>query len=379
MTDAVIYADHAATTPCDPAVVDCVARILAGGPTNASGRQHRFGRRALGHLDAARQQVADLIGADDPRQIMFTSGATEACNLAIIGCMQRLMSERPRLVIGATEHPAVTATAAACGRAGADVVTISVDSQGHFDETVLAGLINRRAGLVCCMLANNETGVIHPIGDIATYAHQCGVLLLVDATQALGILPVDVAELGADIIVGSGHKIYGPQGTGFLWLRRGLAIEPLIHGGGQERGLRSGTEPVAALAGLGLAAEIAAGRRMDDHMHLRSLTAQLEDGLGQQIPDLVIHGGEVPRRPGISFFGVPGLSRGLLAQLGPVAASGGSSCASAKGKASAVLQAMGVSEADAANAIRISLGRASTAADVERIIAQVVRGVDRLR
>ncbi|MBA2482622.1 MAG: cysteine desulfurase [Planctomycetes bacterium] len=372
-----IYADYNATTPCLPEVVAVVSAWLAR-PGNPSARNHLPGREALGALDAARAEVAALIGAR-PEEIIFTSGATEACNLAILGVAERLLTSKPGFVALASEHHAVLAPHQRLGAAAAEVRLVPIDSQGLAVLEALDAAVDTRTALVSSMLVNNETGVIQDVPTIARLAHARGALVLCDATQATARMRVDVAALGADFVALSAHKAYGPPGVGALWVRRGLAIEPQIHGGGQERGLRSGTHNLPGIIGFGVAARIARSAMDARIAHLTVLTARLEAGIRAQIPDVVVQGDRAPRAPGTSMFTIPGLPRGWLAQLSDVAASGGSSCASASGLPSHVLAAMGVAASDAGNSVRISLGAPSTAADVDAIIAALTAGAQRLR
>jgi cysteine desulfurase len=371
-----IYADYNATAPCLPEVVEAVRATLAA-QANPSSRHHAPGRAAAAALDLARSRVAALLGAE-PDQVLFTSGATEACNLAILGVAERLLASRPRFTLGATEHPAVIEPHQRLRAAGAEVIELPVDRDGRLRPDALAP-IDQRTALVSLMLVNNETGVIQDVAAAARVAHERGSLLLCDATQALGKLPVAVAALGADLVACSAHKLYGPQGAGALWVRRGLSLEPRVYGGGQERGMRSGTHNLPGLVGFGVAAEHAVRELEARAARLAALTRRLELALRAGLPGVVIQGAGAPRAPGTTFLTVPGLPRGLLAQLTAVAASGGSSCASGTGKASHVLRAMGVPEADAGNSVRISLGQPTTEDEVDAIAADLIAGARRLR
>jgi cysteine desulfurase len=372
-----IYADYNATTPCLPEVVEAMRAALAE-PGNPSSRHHAPGRRAAAALDQARGSVAALIGAE-PEQIVFTSGATEACNLAILGVAERLLAQRRRFVFSATEHPAVLEPHRRLRAAKAEVVKVGVDHQGRLDLGALEFAIDESTALVSVMLVNNETGVIHDVADASDAAHAVGALLLCDATQAAGRLPIDVTTLKADFVALSAHKLYGPQGVGALWIRRGLSLEPQILGGGQERGIRSGTHNLPGIVGFGVAAELARRDLAARRAHLGTLTSRLEAALKSALPGLVIQGAATLRAAGTSFVTLPGLPRGWLAQLAEVAASSGSSCASGTGEPSHVLQEMGMSDADAANSVRISLGVPTTAADVDAIAAALIAGAKRLR
>ena len=372
-----VYADHNATTPCLPAAADLARRIMAEDFGNPSSRHSPGGRAARAHLDQARQRVAAAVGARED-EITFTSGATEACNAAIFGVVQRLLGRRPVLLAPATEHPAVLEPLRRCAEAGADLAELPVDTQGRLDPATLAERLNDAVGLVCVMLANNESGVLQDIPPLAAAAHDAGALFLCDTTQALGKTPVDVSRLGADFATFSAHKCYGPKGVGALWKRRGLAIDPLLFGGGQEAALRPGTENVAGIAAFGLAVELTTSRA-DLGQRLAARTARLETALLDRLPGIVIHGREADRVPGTTFVTLPGLPRGWLAQLSDITVSSGSSCASAHGEPSHVLRAMGVAEPDAANAVRISFGAGTTEAEVDHVARRLVEGANRLQ
>ena len=373
----VIYADYNATTPCLPAVIEAV-RLQLAVAGNPSSRSHAAGRQAADVLAKARSQVAELL-CSEPERIIFTSGATEACNLAIFGVAERLLGSRRRFVHIATEHPAVLEPHRRLREAGCDVVSVPVDTQGRVQLEALAQAVDGSTALVSAMAVNNETGVISDIPAIARLSHAQGALVLCDATQALGRLSLTSETWGPDFIACSAHKLYGPPGVGALWIRRGLSLEAQLLGGGQERGLRSGSHNLPGIVGFGVAASAAGRAAAQRHAHLTALTSELETTLRAAMPQLVIHGGQAVRVPGTSFISCPGLPRGWLAQLTDVAASGGSSCSSGTGKPSQVLLAMGVAHADAANAIRISLGVPSTSAEVMIIAQSLIDGARRLQ
>lgn len=375
MSTAVIYADFCATTPCLPEAVAAVSNALGAHLGNPSARQHGPGRAAQGIIDQARSQVADLLHVAAP-EIIFTAGATEACNLAIFGVMASLLATRPRICALAVEHAAIRAPLAHLHELGADIVWLPVLPDGSVDLAAARLMIDERTALVCAMLVNNETGVIHDVAALAEIAHASGALLLCDATQAPGRIAVDLPALGADLAAISAHKLYGPPGVGALWIRRGLALAPLLHGGGHERGLRPGTPNAPGIAGFGLAADMALKRVAARHAHLTHLTTVLEARLRQALPHLVIHGAH--RAPGISSLTLPGLRHGWLAQIPDVAASAGSACASGTGDPSHVLTALGVSATDARNTIRISLGEPTTITEIEHIADSLIRGAQRL-
>lgn len=377
MTLAPVWADHAATSPPRPEVIEAVTRTLAEAWGNPSSHHQPQGRRAQVVLDEARAQVSALIGARRPEEILFCSSATEAINLAIKGVVARLLHRRPRLISISTEHAAVREALAACARAGAELVELPVDAAGRVDPAQLAAAVDDRCALICAMLVNNESGLIHPVTEFAAIAHAHGALLLCDATQAPLRLPVDAQVLGCDLLTLSAHKLGGPPGAGALWLRSGLALEPLLHGGGQERGLRSGTEALPAIAGFGAAAAATLAEGPALHARLASLTAQLEDELRSALPGLRIHAAEASRAPGISLLTLPGLPRGWLAQMGAIAVSGGSACAGNRG--SAVLRALGAPEDEALNALRISFGWNSSSAESTAAVQATGDGARRLQ
>lgn len=371
----VIYADYCATTPCLATAAAAVSEALAAHLGNPSARHHTPGRAAQGVVDHARQQVAELLGVA-AAEIIFTSGATEACNLAIMGVMASLLATRPRICALAVEHPAILAPLAHLRQLGAEIILLPVHRDGQVDLQAAGEAIDERTALVCAMLVNNETGVIHDVAALAALAHAQGALVLCDATQAPARMAVNLPALGADVAALSAHKLYGPPGVGALWLRRGLSLAPLLFGGGQERGLRPGTLNVPGIAGFGVAAAAAREHLTARQAQLTRHTARLEQQLLAALPGLIIHGRQ--RAPGISSLTLPGLRPSWLAQLTTVAASAGSACSSGTGEASHVLTALGVAPADARNSLRISLGEPTTDDDVEQLIAALIRGAQRL-
>lgn len=373
-----IYADYNATTPCLPDAARLMTRMLCEDFGNPSNRASLFGRTARGAIDLAREQMARAAGAF-PDEVIFTSGATEACNMAIFGVMERLMRERPRILTSAIEHPAVCMPAEACASAGAEWIEIPVDGRGRLDLEALTEALASPTALVCVMAANNETGVRQNIAEVVKRAHAAGALVFCDMTQLLGKVPFSVHTEQVDFACFSAHKCYGPKGIGALYKRRGLALSPLLRGGGQENGLRSGTENVPAIAGFGLAADLAAREVNVRRAHLQKLSTQLESEVRRRIPGVVIQSAEAERIPGTSMFSCPGLRGKWLAQLSGIVASSGSACASLQEKPSHVLQAMGVDPETAARSIRISLGMPSTPADVRQIAQALAKGAEKLR
>jgi len=351
-----VYMDYNASAPVRPEAAAAVAEALAQ-VGNASS-VHGFGRLARGRIETAREQVAALVGAR-PDQVIFTSGGTEANNLALAGV------GRPRILISAGEHDSVLQ-----GAPGAE--HIPLDRQGRIDLNALAGLLaaDRRPALVSVMLANNETGVIQPLAEVVALARAHGALVHSDAVQAAGKIPLDMTTLGVDLLSFSAHKLGGPQGVGALALAEGVALGPLMRGGGQERARRGGTENLAGIAGFGAAAEAAAGD-LQGAARLSALRDRLEQGLRDLAPELRVFGAGALRLANTSCFAVPGLAgetQVMALDLAGVAVSAGSACSSGRVRASHVLRAMGASEEEAASAIRVSLGWRSEAGDVERFL-----------
>ena len=362
-----IYLDHNATTPLDARVLDAMLPYLAGPYANPSS-QHRLGRAARDAVETARGQVAALVDAD-PGEVIFTSGGTEANNLAIKGFAA--LAPRGRLLYSAVEHPCVLEPMRALEARGWRVETMAVDGEGCVDigafEEQLAGGDVR---LVACMVANNETGVIQDVARLAGLARAAGAVFHADAVQAAGKIPVSFRALRAHLMSLSSHKIYGPKGAGALVADAGVPLEPLLHGGGQERHRRGGTENVAAIVGFGAAAELARREMAMRAAQVRRLRDRLQGGLAA-LPGIVVFGAHAERLPNTLQFAVPGVHSatllGLLDKQG-FAVSSGSACASGSDEASPVLLAMGVPHEIALCAIRVSLGRDNTETDIDRFV-----------
>jgi cysteine desulfurase len=355
-----IYLDCNATAPVHPEVIATVSRVM-GRVGNASS-VHAQGREARQDVEAARAAVARLVGAE-PRNVIFTSGGTEADNLALKGSGER------RLMVSAVEHGAVLAPALLHDP---DAVILPVDGDGLIDldrlEAALAGC--GKPALVSVMLANNETGVIQPLARIAEIAHAHGALVHSDTVQSAGKIAVDIQALGADLISLSAHKIGGPQGVGALVLARDLEIAAEMVGGGQEMGRRSGTENVAGVAGFGRAAEIAL-ERLADYVQLAALRDDMELRLRQIAPQARVFGGGAARLPNTSCISMPGVrsdTQVMAFDLAGIAVSAGSACSSGKVAASHVLEAMGVEREEAMTGIRVSMGLGTTAAEIDRFV-----------
>ncbi|MBE1579674.1 MULTISPECIES: cysteine desulfurase family protein [Pseudonocardiaceae] len=365
-----IYLDYNATTPVDPAVVEAVLPYLTGGFGNPSS-DHHYGTAPRAALEHAREQVAVLIGAPGGR-IVFTGSGSEADNLALRGVVLAAGSDRPHVITQTTEHPAVLQACQALQRwHGAEVTYLPVDTDGRVDPAALAAAFTDRTVLVSIMAANNETGALQPIDELARITHDHGAVFHCDAAQTVGKVPLDVTALDVDLLTVVGHKMYAPKGIAALYMRPGLALEPLVYGGGQEHGLRAGTENVALAVALGAAADLAAADlAAGGHERIQTLRDRLHDQLAAQLPGRVQLNGPVaarlPNTLNISICGVTGHS--LLAATQGIAASTGSACHAGNHQPSPVLTAMGLDAERSLSALRLSLGRWSTSADIDRAI-----------
>jgi cysteine desulfurase len=357
-----IYLDYQATTRIAPEARDAMLPWLDekyGNPHSP----HRMGREAKAAVDVARGQVLDTLldGRHDAGALYFTNGATEAANWAIKGSYSRLAPARNRIVTIATEHSCVLDTARALERFGAELVVLPVGRDGRVDLDAARAAIDGRTALVAAMLVNNEIGTIGPIAALGAMARAAGAMMLCDAVQGLGrvTLPVDAC----DMIAISAHKIHGPKGIGALWVRAGCVPDPLLHGGGQEGGVRSGTVSPALCIGFGTAAAIAQQRRMIDLAHTGALNRRLCDALG---PEWTINGSIEHRYPGNLNLRREGLDVGrLMSELRGIAFSTGSACASGSGRPSHVLKAIGLSDVEARSSIRLGFGRYTTEAEID--------------
>ncbi|MDH5589628.1 MAG: cysteine desulfurase [Gemmatimonadota bacterium] len=377
-----LYFDHAATTPLRDEVRAAMEPCLHGNFGNPSSI-HRWGREAAAALDGARARVAEALGAT-PGEIFFVRGGTESDNLAVLGRTRRLVVDGhpPRVVVSSVEHKAVLAAADAALH-GSDGVpaTLRVGVDGSVDHDALADVLARGPCVVSVMWVNNETGMILPVPEIAARVSGSGSTFHTDAVQAVGKIPVRVDQVPVDLLTVTGHKIYGPRGTGVLFVRTGVEVAPLVHGGGQERGLRPGTEDVAGAVGMAEALQLAVLEQEAERTRLAALRDGLESRLGTLVPGLRVNAGDAPRAPHISSLGIPDVDGGILLgalDLEGVGASGGSACDSGAAKASHVLTAL-YGQADPLAALRLSLGRATTEADVDRAAQVVARVVERIR
>lgn len=378
-----IYMDNHATTRCDPRVLQAMLPYFSEHYGNAASRTHVFGRTAEEAVDKARAQLAKAIGASADREIVFTSGATESDNLAIKGVAHMYRDKGDHLITVATEHKAVLDAHHALEREGFRVTFLTVGADGLISLDDLRAAMTDQTILVSVMAINNEIGVIQPMAEIGRLCKERGVLFFSDAAQAVGKIPVDVEAWNVDLLAFTAHKMYGPKGIGALWVRRRaprVRLEPLFHGGGHERGLRSGTLAVPLIAAFGEAAEIAAREQPEEAKRLAGLRDRLLHGLQANLQHIYVNGSLDHRSPGnlnVSFAYVEGES--LLMGISDIAVSSGSACTSASLEPSYVLKALGVGDELAHTSIRFGLGRFTSEAEVDYAIARVTEVVGRLR
>src|SRR5687768_1221594 len=366
-----VYLDHAATTPVRPDVLEAMLPYLNSGSFGNPSSAHRFGRAARAGLEQARKEVAAALGAE-PSQVVFTSGGTEADNLAVIGAALAARHHgRPMLAaVSAVEHKAVLAAAHQVAYLGGEEIVLAVDSDGLLDQHALEAALARHPAVVSVMWVNNETGVRQPVEEIARRCAAAGVLLHSDAVQAFGKVPVALKDLPCTLLTISGHKIGAPKGIGALIVRDRKAVEAIIHGGGQQFGIRPGTENVAGAVALGRAAQLAAAEQTDLAERLRMLRDELAARLKALVPDLVVNAEESTRAPHLLSVSIDGADSEALVMhldLAGIAASSGSACSTGAVEPSHVLVAMGVPRERALGAIRFSFGRESTVEDVDRV------------
>lgn len=372
-----VYLDHNATTPLDPRVVEAMLPYLGGRCGNPSSL-HREGREARVALDTARQRVASLVGVE-PSQVIFTSGGTEANNLALKGIT--LPQNGKRLAIGATEHASVHLAAEFLQQQRWQLDILKVDATGSIDRSVLSSLAPQ-LGLCSVMWANNETGVIAEPSLIGELMRETGGIFHTDAVQALGKIAVDFSASGAHLLSMSGHKIGGPMGSGALIVDKGLTLSPLLLGGGQERGRRGGTENLAAIVGFGLAAELAQQELGERHRQLLGLRQRFESAVAEQLPEAVIFAATAERLPNTVFMAIPGIEgETLITALDRdgFAVANGSACGSHHDEPSQVLMAMGVDTDLARCAIRISFGTTNSDSEIDRLIVALRHQVTLLK
>ncbi|WP_118195276.1 cysteine desulfurase family protein [Albibacterium indicum] len=376
-----IYLDNNATTMVDPFVLDEMIPYFTSTYGNASSTNHVFGKKASAAVQKARENVANLLEAKDD-EIMFTSGATESINLAVKGIYKRYGSIGNHIISCVTEHKSVLDVLRLLEKKGAKVTYLPVNRDGNIDLEDLRKAITDKTILISLMFANNETGVIHPVEEIARIAQENNVLFFCDATQAIGKMPVSVEKLAIDVMALSAHKIYGPKGVGALYVRKKskkIQLEPLIHGGGQEKGLRGGTYNVPGIVGLGTACAIANENLNQERKRLKKLRNYLETAL-LNLEETFVNGRGADRLPNVSNIAIRFIKgEQLMASLKNVAMSAGSACATGSLDPSHVLMAMGLDKEDAHSSLRFSLGRFNTEAEIDLVIDMLNQKIKKLR
>lgn len=362
-----VYLDYQSTTPVDPRVLESIRPHFENSFGNPHSIDHAYGWEASDAVKSARSQVADFIGADD-EEIIFTSGATESCNLAIRGIAKAFRnSYRNQFVTVTTEHPAVLDTVHDLGHMGFEVTVLPVESDGLINLAGLERALSKRTALVTVMAVNNEIGVIQPLSDISTLCRANNVLLHTDATQAAGRIDIDVDKWGVDLLSISAHKVYGPKGVGGLFVRSDTPLEPISTGGGQESGLRPGTVPVGLVVGFGKACQIAAAEWIQDSARISRLASRLMEGVQRICPNIRLFGHPIHRIAGNLSLGFPGVSAHQVIEMvsGKLAISTGSACSSGSTEPSRVLLALGLEPGVAESGFRVSLGRLTSDEEID--------------
>jgi len=378
-----IYLDNHATTPVDPRVLDAMLPYFSERYGNAASKSHAFGWEAEAAVDTAREQIARLIGATSPREIVITSGATESDNLALKGVADSYRDKGSHIVTCVTEHKAVLDSCKVLQKHGFQVTYLPVRSDGLIDLGRLQESLTDKTILISLMAANNEIGTINPLNEIGRLAKEKNILFHTDATQGVGKIPINVEQMGIDLLSLTAHKMYGPKGVGALYVRSSkprVKLTPFIDGGGHERGMRSGTLNVPGIVGLGKACEISQLEMGAEAERLIALRERLREGIQSQLDEVYINGHPLQRLPGnlnMSFAYVEGES--LLMGLKEIAVSTGSACTSASLEPSYVLKALGVTDELAYSAIRFGLGRFNTEEEIDFTVKRVVEEVRRLR
>jgi cysteine desulfurase len=376
-----IYLDYQSTTPLDPRVLEAMMPYLTGKFGNPHSRSHQFGWEAEEAIEVARANIAKLIHAD-PKEIVFTSGATESNNIAIKGLAYFHKDKKNHIITVETEHKCVIDSCRHLADEGFDVTFLPVKSNGIIDLETLEAAIKPETLLISIMAVNNEIGVLQPLKEIGQICKKNEVYFHTDAAQAFGKIPLDVNALNIDLLSISGHKIYGPKGIGALYARRKprVRLEPLFSGGGQERGIRPGTVPTPLAVGLGKAAEIAALEMEAESKHIKCLSDRFLQKLQEHIPDIYLNGDNIMRIPGnlnISFAYIEGES--LILNIKDLAVSSGSACTSASLEPSYVLKALGVSEDLAHSSIRFGIGRYTTEQEIDYAAELIINSINKLR
>ncbi|HEX3015358.1 MAG TPA: cysteine desulfurase NifS [Desulfobacteria bacterium] len=375
-----VYLDHSATTPVDPEVAELMMTYYTSKFGNPSSI-HSYGREAKKGLEDARQQVANAIGAK-PEEIVFTSGGTEADNMAIVGAAFANKQKGNHIITSAVEHHAVLHTCTYLEKQGFKVTVLPVDEDGLVKVEDVEAALTPETILVTIMHANNEVGTIQPIEEIGKLLKGKGVIFHTDAVQSLGKIPVNVDDLGVDLLTASSHKIYGPKGVGCLYIRKGTRVQALVHGGGQERNRRSGTENLPGIIGFGKACELAASRLEHDSAYMKDLRDRLIKGIIDRIDEVKFNGHptkRVPTNVNFSIKYVEGESLLLSLDMQGIAASSGSACTSGSLDPSHVLLAMGISHEVAHGSLRMTIGRENTVEDIDHVLDVLPGIVKRLR
>jgi len=383
MSKRLVYLDNAATTPVRPEVLEAMLPYLGAAAFGNPSSAHRFGRAARAGIEEAKRTIAGVLGAE-PNQVIFTSGGTEADNLAIIGAALAAKDRGDpfRVAVSAIEHKAILAAAHAVKHLGGEEVILPVSSAGLVDEAALAAAIDGGLAVVSVMWVNNEVGVVQPVARLAERCRAAGVCFHSDAVQAFGKVPVSLSDVPCTLLTISGHKIGAPKGIGALIVRDRRAVEAIIHGGGQQFGIRPGTENVPGIIALGRAVELAAAEQAATAARLQGLRDDLERQLLAVVPDAVINAWHAPRAPHVTSVSIPGTdSEALLMHLdlAGIACSSGSACSTGAVEPSHVLTAMGVPPELGVAALRFSLGKENTAEDVDTVIAAVPKIVEKVR
>ncbi len=378
-----VYLDNNATTPTDPRVVETMIPFFHSMPGNAASRNHPFGWEAEGAVETAREQIADLINVD-PREIIFTSGATESDNLAIKGAFEMYARKGNHIITVKTEHKAVLDACNKVEKLGGQVTYLDVQADGRVSVEDIKAAITDKTIMICVMWANNETGTIQPIEEIGALCREKGILFMCDATQAVGKIPVDPKKIGIHLMAFTSHKMYGPKGVGALFVNRKnprVKVTAQMDGGGHERGMRSGTLNVPGIVGFGKAAALAKEEMIEEAKRLSELRDYLEASLCEKLEECYVNGSVEHRMPhvaNISFKHVEG--EGLMMTFNQnIALSSGSACTSASLEPSYVLIAMGLGDDLAHSSLRFSLGRFSTKEDVDYTIEKIANGVNHMR
>jgi cysteine desulfurase len=377
LPDGKIYLDYNATTPIDPLVVEAMEPFYHthfGNPSST----HSLGMYNRKAIEVAREQVAGLLGCKSGN-IIFTSGGSESNNMSLKGVASRSAGRGQHIIVSMVEHPAIMKVVQYLQHQGFRITYLPVNGQGVVNPEDLEEIITSKTILVSVMHANNEIGSIQPINELSEIAHHAGAVFHTDAAQSVGKIPADVNELGCDLLSLAGHKLYGPKGVGAIYIKSGVALEPLIHGANHEKGLRAGTENVAQIVGLGLAAEIARQKLEEEMLRVKHLRDRLQASLKQAFPEIRVNGGNTPRLPNtlsVSFAQLNALE--ILSDLEKVMVSAGAACHSADGKGSGVLEAMHVPLNYQLGTIRISLGRFNDEPQIQEAAGILIQRINQL-